>query len=90
MEDKEQMFICACSSLEHQLFFWWDYGSDMLYVESHLHSNRNFWGRLKYALKYVFGHKSNYGSWDEFLFSEESLTKLQTFLNNLKDGKEEE
>ena len=81
------MFICACSSLEHQMFFWYDSEGDILYVESHL-SSRNFRRRLWYGIRYIFGRKCNFGAWDEFLLNEESRNKLQTFLNNLHHEQE--
>lgn len=45
---------------------------------------QNFWQRLKYAIKYVFGYKSKYGAFDEFIFRKEDADKLQSIVDYLK------
>lgn len=67
--------------------FW--YGDGELFIESHLSTHRNFFRRLWYGIRYAFGYKSTYGCWDEFIFTNEHLHKLTTYLNTLSDGKEE-
>lgn len=82
MEDlKREVMICACHSLEHQVVFWYDEEDDELHCEPHLSTNRGFFKRLWYGLKYAFGYKSRFGAWDSILFKEEDLTKLRTHLN---------
>jgi len=81
MEDK-LFFICDCHSFEHQLIFWWCEEDKVLYVHTHLITYRGFFKRLWVALKYAFRYKSRFGAWDELIFTEESLKKLQEFLNS--------
>jgi len=77
----EEIFICACGSLEHQIFFWREEEKNgFLYAEIHL-TGRKFWQRLIYGLKYIFGYKSRFGAWDEFLFDKEDEEKLKKYLN---------
>jgi hypothetical protein len=86
---EKNLFLCSCSSFEHQMFFWYDEEDDILYVESHLSTWRGFFRRLWYGLRYAFGHKSRFGAWDEFLFEQEDLDKLYKFLKDVKNEKEE-
>jgi hypothetical protein len=41
-----------------------------------------FFVRVKYALKYIFGYKSRFGAFDEFIFKPEDLTKLKEYLKD--------
>ena len=78
----ERIFcICECHSLEHQYVFWYDEEDDVLYCEPHLTTHKNFFKRLWIGIKYAFGHKAQYGDWDEFSFKKEDLEKLNDFLN---------
>ncbi len=82
--DIKQLFICSCSSLEHQMMFWReDEKNGFLYAEVHLTNRDNFFERLWYGLKYVFGCKSRFGAWDEFLFTIEDEKKLKDYLNSI-------
>lgn len=82
-----EIFICECHSHEHQLQFWYDPEEDLpdfrrIHTVMHLTTHRNFFQRLKYAWKYLFGYKCRYGAWDEFIFSSENEEKLKEFLIN--------
>lgn len=83
-KDEKLFLVCACSSFEHQAIFWKceDPHFEDLEVYIHLQSWRSFWKRLKYGLKYAFGHKSNYGAWDAFIFSKDDEGKLYEFLKS--------
>lgn len=74
--------ICECNSLEHQVIFWYDEEDKILYCEPHLTTHKNFFKRLWHSLKYIFGYKSKYGSWDSTLFKDEDLKKLKKHLDN--------
>lgn len=75
-EDKMEVFICSCSSLEHQLAFWYNSDDDLLYVYPKLYTYDNFFKRLLTGLKYAFGYKSRFGEFDEILLNKESRIKL--------------
>jgi hypothetical protein len=84
MEDLErQIFICDCASLEHQLSIWYDKDDSLLYLEPRLHTHKNFFKRVVAGVKYIFGHKSRYGSFDEILLNKESQLELLTNLKSL-------
>lgn len=81
-DETEKFFICACHSIEHQAFFWCDEDDKQLYINLHLQDYKGVFKRLLHGLKYIFGHKSVYGDWDEFLFKEEDVKELKRFLKN--------
>lgn len=79
------ILICSCHSTEHQIVIYPN--SDPLYgPEAYVHIHlvkRSFWYRLKYAIKYVFGHKSRYGAWDEIILDPTHVKALETLVNHL-------
>lgn len=79
--NKREMMVCQCESLDHQVSFWYDEEDGLLYCEPHLTTHRNFIQRLWFGLKYAFGYKSRYGAWDSTMFKDEDLNKLITHLN---------
>lgn len=61
---------CECHSNDHSYTIKYDdtFGDRCVYIEPHLTSG-NFWHRLKYAVKYLFGWKCRYGCFDEIVIS---------------------
>lgn len=96
MKELNELIICACHSPEHQLIFRTvDGGEDVeVFVTVHLCKLPWYW-RIWHGLKYIFGHTSIYGDFDEvILYPEhaEQLKKVVEYLEtpkNKKDGKEE-
>lgn len=80
--EETKIMICECHSLEHQMQFWHDEEDDCLYAEIHLITHRGFFRRLWYAIKYIFGYKSRFGAWDEFIFGDNNRQDLLNFLTN--------
>lgn len=79
------LFICKCNNTEHQLIFSYfpkDCGD--VYVSVHLIPEYNLFKRIWKAIKYIFGHKSKYGHFDEFIFKKSDASKLQNVVNYLK------
>ena len=74
-----ELFICQCNNVEHQLIF--SYFSDDedrdVYVSVHL-SPDSFWKRIWKSIKYIFGH------FDEFIFKKQDAGKLQRVVDFLK------
>ena len=75
-------FICTCESLEHQLWIWYDAETNSIYVEPYLHTERNFFQRLWYGLKYAFGYKSQFGAFDEMILDEDDMDKMYEYIKN--------
>lgn len=85
---KEDLILCSCNSPEHQMIVYYNDnfsdGHKEVYLQVHLKS-LPFWKRIKYALRYIFGYKSKYGAWDEFIFNDlnaDQFIKIGNFLKN--------
>ena len=78
-----EIFVCDCSSREHQIVFEYDIDDNMVYSHIHL-TNYGFWGRLKKGLRYIFGYKCCYGHWDEFVWTIDHADKLEELSKILK------
>ena len=82
------LFLCSCASSEHQMIMHKSEGNDQyppeVYVHVHL-VRRSFWYRLKYALKYIFGYKSRYGAWDEFILDSSHVKSLEQVIQHLNE-----
>lgn len=89
----EDIIICECSSIDHQITFRTiEYIEEDLkrlsilpeelnevYINIHL-NKKPFWKRVKYAIKYIFGYKCNYGAFDEIIITKD---KLKNVVNKL-------
>ena len=82
MEETE-IFVCECNSFEHQVKFMYGTEDRELFIYVHL-TGDTFWSRLKRGIKYIFGHSSRFGEWDEFIFKEKDQEDLRKFLNQIK------
>lgn len=77
-----ELFICQCQNTEHRLIFSYFPDENKVYVSVHL-IPATFWKRLVNSIRYLFGHKSKYGDFDEFIFSNQDADKLQSVANYL-------
>lgn len=68
---KQKLFVCDCNSVEHQIVITYfsdeEYGE--IYCSIHLQPEPNFLKRIRNAVKYIFGHRSIYGDFDEFILN---------------------
>ena len=62
----------------------------MCYAHVHLTTYESFWKRVVHGVKFMFGYKSKYGAWDEFIFNPNDADKLQELVDYLKKQKNEE
>lgn len=81
--DSDTIFICQCHNVEHQLIMYYDHDDDTVYVTMHLRTG-SFWSRLKTGMRYIFGRKSRYGHFDEFIFNEKDAGKLEEIARRLR------
>lgn len=89
MKDTEQdLFLCDCFSTEHQIIFSYSTNENddwnMVFMHVHLNKERGFFRRLFHAIKYIFGYRSKYGDFDEFIFKPEDANKLYKIATHLK------
>lgn len=79
-----ELLICACSSNEHQVIIRKDEEDRMLFLSVHL-AKKSFFKRLWLALRYVCGHTSRHGAWEEVILEgekhAEQLRKCADFLS---------
>ena len=85
---KSEYFECQCCCNEHVLKLWLDSEpidpkdpwTGIIYASVFL--ARDVWyKRLWYGLKYIFGHKSKFGAFDEILLREEDYDRLRSMLD---------
>lgn len=72
---EQKILICQCQNPEHQLIVARD-EDKQVYFLIHLVPDRTFFNRVINGIKYIFGYRSKYGEFDEFLLAEQDKTKL--------------
>jgi len=81
---RRETFICDCHSLEHQFSIWYGEDDNQIFFETHLINSGNwyqrFWGRLKYLL----GHTSRFGAWDEMILNNDDVPRLKNVLDEIE------
>lgn len=85
----DEIIICKCASDEHQIVFhWWDEDiGDVVYMEVLLNPEYRWWRRIIEAVKYIFGYRSKYGMFDEFILDKKDIPKLEKIIEYLKKTK---
>lgn len=80
-----EVLICQCNSLEHQVTFSWLGNNEDgdVYMEVHL-KPLGFWQRVSNGIKYIFGHRSKYGDFDDMILKKEDAWKLEKIVEYLK------
>ena len=77
---ENDIFICDCEDIEHQLVVSRDVDEKELTLSIHLSQYQNFFQRIWVAIKYVFGKKSIYGAWDVIILNEKKMIKLKNLI----------
>lgn len=80
----EILFICKCGDPAHQLIISKFEGE--IFVTVHL-KPLPWYKRIINAVKYIFGYRSIYGEFTEFIFNEKDSEKLQEIIDYLKNYK---
>lgn len=84
---EHELFVCKCENVEHQAVFTYfpeDEDDREIYMSVHLIPESNIFKRIWVAVKYIFGHRSMYGHFDEFIIKQEDAHKLEKLLRYLK------
>ncbi len=85
---KNQYISCQCFSPEHLLIFSYDpdfdpgeeeFDGQVIYLHVFLRPKGVF-SRIWTALQYVFGYRSQYGDFDEFLLGIEQAAEVRRFI----------
>jgi hypothetical protein len=75
---------CACRDVSHlvRLSYWTDESPDYMNLYLHYYLEApNFFKRLWYGIRYIFGYRCRYGEFGEVLLEEIDALRLRTFLN---------
>ena len=81
----EKLVRCACYSPEHQMIIDYDEKDNLAYVEIHLKPD-NFFKRVRNAIRYIFGHRSIYGDFDEMIVDNTYADYFIELGNKLKEN----
>ena len=79
----EELVICKCENTEHQMIFRTVEGSDEVYVSIFLRPD-TWWRRIAHGIKYIFGHRSRYGDFDELILRQSDVSKFEKVVDYLK------
>lgn len=83
---EHEILVCKCENVEHQVVFTYDSEDKedrIVYMSVHLIPETNILKRIWVAIKYVFGYRSMYGHFDEFIFNTKDSHKLEKVLRYL-------
>lgn len=87
MKELNELIICACNCPEHQLLFRTVDGDEDIEVFVSIHLCRVAWyKRIWRGLKYIFGHTSRYGHFDEIILFPEHAKQLKKVVKYLEQG----
>ena len=84
MKTVDEVFICECLNTEHQIIMSYDNDFDTVWCSIHLIPESNIFKRIWKGIKYIFGYRSRYGHFDEFIFRKQAADKLQDIVKVLK------
>lgn len=77
-----ELFVCTCSSAEHQFIVTVDKEEQQCYIMIHL-TKFKFWKRLVTGIRYILGRQTPWGEFDEVILDTERIDKLITTLNQV-------
>lgn len=96
---RKDVLFCVCGSNEHQIVFTlynWGEGELEKYLEEEPAENLScdisiylqdqpFWKRVRTAIRYIFGYKCRYGSWDVIQMDYETAGNLVKGLEQYRE-----
>lgn len=74
------LFVCSCHNIEHQLIVSIDDEWDEVFIFVHLYPHP-LHKRIINAIKYIFGYRSSFGDFDEIMLSKEDTKRLVDLLS---------
>ena len=87
MSERRELIVCRCSDISHQMVACFDEdetNGNQVWVYYHLESE-SFLDRLKTAVKHLFGFKSKYGDFGEFIIDESNIDKFEEIVKFVKN-----
>jgi hypothetical protein len=86
MLDGSYWFECICAHDEHTIRFTLDKEDKEIYTSVFLANHRNFFVRIILGIKYIFGGKSRYGYFGNWVLAKDDVDMLEKMLKEFKDG----
>lgn len=83
---ENEILVCACHSVEHQIIIQKDEEDNLLYCSIHLYP-LPWYQRLINGIKYIFGYRCCYGDFDEFVFNQSHIQYLKEMIEFLEQEK---
>ena len=85
MTMKTEYFDCACKDLSHTLRFAYFEDDEFpeLYTEVFL-EEKSWYKRLWFGIKYIFGYKTKYGHFGNWMLDEKDIDRLENMLQLYK------
>jgi hypothetical protein len=88
--DEDSIIVgCDCGNNEHQIVIslWPECDEPQeFYIAPHLRMYKGFFKRVVAAVRYIFGHKSKYGHYGEFVLTPEDVKEMFKFFDKHIDG----
>jgi len=81
----KEILTCVCSSVEHQIIIRYETNENQVYANIYL-ADLPIWKRIANAVKYIFGYKSKYGDFEEFIFDKRDISALENIIMHLKNA----
>ncbi len=78
------LLICNCTSEQHQIIIRNSNADDDFVYCTIFLNEYSFFKRLKHGIRYILGHKSKYGHFEEFLFDKSHIKSLEKVIEALK------
>lgn len=85
-KQRQEIMMCECCSIEHIVCFTYFEDEPKIYLYVHL-KKHTFWQRVKNGVKYIFGHQSKYGAFDEIILGPTQYDKIMKIANHFKKFK---
>ena len=85
-----EVLTCECGSSEHTIIFYWMEDEKCDYKECYCSvylAKLPFFKRLVNGIKYIFGYRSVWGDFEEFILSSKDAYKVQKIATFLKKKK---
>lgn len=84
--DHREIISCKCGDTDYMAVIAHD--DEEAYLEVHLNPERGLLRRIATALRYVMGHRSVYGCFDEIILSPADAGKWQELADFLRERQE--
>ena len=87
---ENDILVCACHKLDHNVIVTHDTEDKLVYVNVRLEDDQSFSDRLKTAFKYIFKIKRYKSDYTEFILDSNDIPKLKRIITTLNGLKESE